>query len=583
MKNKIILAIAFISFGLFFTPTVFADSVVNLTIRDGDNILYAESVPLKPAGIIQLNGHDLDAGSVLSVLNDADISSDNFSITDLQYYEGMGFYLKCINTQCENWQYTVNNSYSKKAMDKNVLSGGEDVYVYFGSSHRISLNSNSITADDSLTVNAEDYLYQNNSWGPLSGVIIGVTQPDPNNTWTPIEIQTKPINDGSVVFTSLPVGSYNVGIKEDDYWPTETLIVTEAVHRSSGSSGSYISNFVKQVVQEKTFSVEDALKFLETNEKSDGSYSAPMYTDWVAIAVGAGDYQDIKLKLINYLKENDIDSSVVTDNERRTMALMALGINPYTGTKVNYIKKITDSFDGIQFGDKTLVNDDIFALVILKNAGYSANDELITKDINYIISKQDKDGSWGSIDMTAAGIQALKSFENISGVNDVILKAEKYITTNQKIDGGFENSSSTSWVLQTLFENKEILKGEAYLASKQDKDGGMEGVGTDLNTRIWITAYAIPAILHKPWSVILSNFSRQEITIENSINNDLVKQKTVYKKLNKNSIEVIKSAEDRKKIENIVDINGEVKSNKSTKMWRIFKAPFSWLFGKLGF
>ena len=265
------------------------------------------------------------------------------------------------------------------------------------------------------------------------------------------------------------------------------------------------------------------------------------------------------------------------------MALMSLGINPYNDTKINYIKKITDSFDGTQFGDKTLINDDIFALVVLKNSGYSVNDELIIKDLNYIISKQDKDGSWGSVDMTAAGVQSLKGFENIAGVVDAILKGEKYIITNQKIDGGFDNLSSTSWVLQILFENKEILKGEAYLASKQEVDGGMEWIGTDLNTRIWATAYAIPAILHKPWSIILNNFSKQEITIDNLNRKDLLKQKIVYKKLIKQNVGVIESVEDKKKIENIINNNGEVKVNKSLNIWGVFKVPFSWLLGKLGF
>ncbi|MCX6753766.1 MAG: terpene cyclase/mutase family protein [Candidatus Nomurabacteria bacterium] len=380
-----------------------------------------------------------------------------------------------------------------------------------------------------------------------------------------------------VDFNNVELGS-RVDIHIDELTPSPEK-------RTSGSSGSYIRGFIPQIVTEKVFSVENALKFLEINQKSDGSYSAPMYTDWVAVAIGAGDDKEIKSKLINYLKENGIDSSVVTDNERHAMALMSLGIDPYTGTKVNYIKKITDSFDGIQFGDKTLVNDDIFALIVLKNAGYSINDELIIKDLNYIISKQGEDGSWGSIDMTAAGIQALKSFENISGVNDAILKAEKYITTNQKIDGGFENSSSTSWVLQILSENKEILKTEGYLASKQEADGGMESVGTDLNTRIWATAYAIPAILYKPWGAILNNFPKPDISTLTLNKNEIIKQnrKVTSKIFNINNGEVIKNGEDRRKIENIIDSNGEVKINKPSNIWRVFKAPFSWLLGKLGF
>lgn len=386
------------------------------------------------------------------------------------------------------------------------------------------------------------------------------------------------------------VGLSQYELKKDDsillsFVPIEEEIVEEVPPPKHSSSGSYITNFIQPVVITKVFSIDNALKFLKANQQSDGSYGAAMYTDWVAVAAGAGDDQEIKSKLINYLKENDIDSLVVTDNERRAMALMSLGINPYNETKVNYIKKITDSFDGVQFGDKTLVNDDIFALIILKNAGYSTNDELIINGLNYIISKQNKEGSWGSIDMTAAGIQALKSFRSIVGVDDAILKAGKYIITNQKTDGGLENSSSTSWALQALFENEEVLKGEAYLASKQDIDGGMEGVETDLNTRIWATAYAIPAILHKPWAIILNSFSKPDINILTLNKNEIIKQnkKITPKISNVDSVEIIKSIEDKKKIENIVDSNGEVKINKSSNIWKTIGVSFGWLLGKLGF
>jgi len=504
MKNKIILVIIFIGFGLFFTNTVFADTNINLQIKNNNHIIYDGNINVVPCDSDK-NIDTPDIETPYCAIEQSGVAS----VWDWTWAPGA-------------FVTSIDNIAGSTTKDEN----GGDIYHYWGwflngSEAQEGLNQYQLKSDDKILL---DFIN-----------------------------------------------------------PIEEKKVEPEVH---SSSGSYITHTVIVPVVQKTFNTENALKFLEINEKNDGSYSAPMYTDWVAVAIGAGDDKEIKSKLINYLKENSVDSFVVTDNERRAMALMSLGINPYSGTNVNYINKITDSFDGIQFGDKTLMNDDIFALIILKNAGYSANDELIIKDLNYIISKQDESGSWGSIDMTAAGIQALKSFENIASVNDAILKAEKYITTNQKTDGGFENSSSTSWVLQTMFDNKEILKAEEYLASKQDKDGGMEGAGTDLNTRIWSTSYAIPAILHKPWSVILNNFSKPDISTLALKKNEIIKQnKKVVSKIssNINSGEVIKSIEDKKKIENIVDSNGEVKVDKPSNIWRVFKAPFSWLLGKLGF
>jgi len=298
--------------------------------------------------------------------------------------------------------------------------------------------------------------------------------------------------------------------------PVEAEIINEAPpierHVSGGSMASTASVVV---VPEKTFSVKNALDFLYKNQKSDKSYGAQMYTDWAAIAISTGDSQIVKSSLVNYFKSNNIDSSMITDYERRAIAMMSLGINPYNGAGVNYIKKIIDSFDGIQFGDKILENDDIFALIVLKNAGYSEKDDIILSDINYLISKQSSDGSFGGIDMTSAFIQAMNRFEKVKGVKDAILKAENYLIQKQEKDGGFGNSFSTSWALQSLGENEKILKAENFLTLKQEIDGGMEEVKGDVDYRVWATAYSIPAVLHKPWSEIMKNFSKpikKEIT-----------------------------------------------------------------------
>jgi hypothetical protein len=266
-----------------------------------------------------------------------------------------------------------------------------------------------------------------------------------------------------------------------------------------------VSNGEGTHVETKSFSIDNAINFLSLNQKPNGSFGDDLYTDWVAIGLSSSSLgQDIKIKLVDYLNNNPIDSSVATDNERRAMALMSLGINPYNGTPTNYIQKIVDSFDGNQFGDTNLVNDDIFALIVLKNAGYNSSDDLIKKDIDYIISQQSSNGSWGSIDMTAAGIQSLGGFESITGVSDSISAAKKYLIENEG-DGSFGNSFSASWVLQS---DNSFSKTKTSLISKQQDDGGLENINDDINTRIWATAYAIPAVLNKQWSETLNNFSK---------------------------------------------------------------------------
>ncbi len=318
------------------------------------------------------------------------------------------------------------------------------------------------------------------------------------------EIQT---NDTILLEFIDPKEEFIPIIPEVSTLPSNTITTTS-------SSGGYV-----MPTKEKEFSVSKAFEFLLNNQKSDFSFGSYMYTDWVAVAVGAGDNQSIKIKLIEYFKTHPLVSEVLTDNERHAMALMALNINPYNGAEINYIKKIVDTFDGISLGEKDLVNDDIFGLIVLKNAGYDYKDEIIKKEIDYILFKQSKDGSWGSVDMTASAIEALKGFEDVEGVKESILKGESFIISKQGIDGGFGNSFSASWVLQTIFENKDILKTEKYLVSKQGNDGGVDDkLSDDIDTRIWMTSYVIPAILHKPWNIILNKFTKpiikDNITIE---------------------------------------------------------------------
>ncbi|HAQ02306.1 hypothetical protein A2467_01830 [Candidatus Nomurabacteria bacterium RIFOXYC2_FULL_36_8] len=536
-----------------------------VVIRNGDVILYDGFYELPESGIISIPdkdgvAHDINARSALAILYGIDSTSDNFSISTLEYsgvYDSL--YMKCLTPSggeilCDNWQYVVNDSYPYVGMDKNILSGNEKIYIYFGQQNRVLLNKNLIKDNEELNVTAEKYDYEHNLWLSRSGVTVGVTKPDPANPWTPNDEIQKKVDDvtGIAIFSSVPEGEYNVGIKEDYYWPTEKLVVTKFVPENNGGGGG--SN---TPLPPKTFSTSKAFEFLSFNQKSDGSFGAPMYTDWVAIASKAGDNADLKLKLTNYLKSNPIDGGVVTDYERRAMALMALGINPYNGTEVNYIKKITDSFDGVQFGDASLVNDDIFALIVLKNAGYTGSDEMINKDVNYIVSKQ-SGGSWGSIDMTGAGIQALRGFGNISGVSSSISSAENYLVSSQGTDGGFENNSSTSWALQALIDANSVSKATDYLASGQQSDGGLENTIDETDVRVWSTAYAIPAVLHKTWSSILDNFSKQEVapapasspSLIQEIKSEIVAPAIVEEE--KKDLEVLPKVEDKKIIKPIV-------------------------------
>ena len=373
---------------------------------------------------------------------------------------------------------------------------------------------------------------------------------DPSSQYWAIYQNGNYANSG---ITSLPVVAGDVIMIQlhdfsDNYLGDQVIIninsLVEDTPTQRGNSGSRNTSYTPP-----SFDVQKALTYLKNAQGADGSFgSSLLYTDWAGIAFGAMNVSDTtKDKLLAYFNSHNTLSSLLTDNERHAMALLALGQNPYAFGGVNYIKAITDSFDGTQFGDANLINDDIFALIPLKNSGYTATDEMIKKDVAFLISKQKTDGSWEeSVDITSATIQALKPFESIAGVTESISKSTNYLISKQNNDGGFgENASSiysTSWVMQAMgaLSASWIKDGHApmdYLATKQMTDGAILSTSETLQNRIWATSYAIVGSTIKPWSVIMQTVSKPtESLAQNNLNaNTLnpVKKTTLIPKIKK--------------------------------------------------
>ena len=524
-----------------------------ILIRNGDAVIYNGEIDLPAEGNINILdnlgiSHQVNTRSVLGVLYSLDQNTDSFSLSNLQYFDSFSsFYIKCItpsgaNELCDSWQYVVGGFSPWTSVDSTLVTGGENITLYFGNPYRVNFTSTSITTADSIIATAQSYNYTDNTWNIRTGVTIGVTVPNPDDPWNPTVVATYPVDaNGEATISFSTEGSYDVGISEDYYFPSYKIIVAKQSSGGGGGGGTLTS-----------MSVSQALAFLSVNQRTNGSFGDALYTDWAAIAIsGAGNQaQSLKTKIFEYLKNNTYQSSSLTDNERHAMALMALGINPYSDTGVDYIKKITTSFDGAQFGDPSLYNDDIFAIIVLSKAGFGSNEEIIKKNINFIISKQQGDGSWGSVDMTGAGIQALRSFSDISGVAQSITLAESYLRNSQDGGGGFGNSSSTSWAMQALYPNpsfgSNMTNADKYLALLQDKDGGLD-VQSSLESRIWATSYAIPAILRLSWSNILQSFSKQNNT-NGDTNNNLVVTPTPVVKIVETIEPIKKVVEDTKPI-----------------------------------
>lgn len=543
MKFKFLLSVCTLVFGLGIAHGATA-AAVSFSIRSGNTLAVQNStVEIPLTGSVTVTDSDgvqhmASNQSVLALLTLLDESSGAFFVSNLQYFSSFNsLYVKCITVTaisqkfCDNWQYAVNGSIPQVAMDKFMVSSADTIWLFFGDAHRVKLDTHGIDAGQSFVATAENYRFQNNDWLVLPGITIGVTQENRSDPFSPIEVLTSSANEyGQATFTVNTPGEYLIGIKEDFYFPTVPLTVGTP-HASGGVSVFSSAPPAQKQNISTHFDVQKAVKFLEAQQKSDGSFGAPLFSDWVAVALGASQQDGIaRDKLKSYLLQDSDPGNLLTDAERRAMALMALGIDPAQGTSTNYIKKILDGFDGTQFGDANLVNDDVFALLVLSKAGFHA-DARLAKDLAFILSKQESDGSFArSPDMTAAAIQTISLFQGESDdINSAIGRAKQYLKLKQEKGGGFENVYATAWVLQAIFALKEVPQDWAkddktpldVLASQQREDGSISSpqggsVGANDETpaspaggvenRIWATAYAVPAALGKPWGDILTSF-----------------------------------------------------------------------------
>src|SRR3989344_6667490 len=215
-------------------------------------------------------------------------------------------------------------------MDLTLLSGGENIVLYFGNPHQIIFDKTTVNVNESFTATAQKYNYLDNIWGPLLEVTIGASQPNPNDPFNPTIITSAKVDvNGSVTLIISNAGTYDVGIAEDFYFPSYAVTVNAADSGGGGGGGETITPPV--------FSVQNALNYLASVQSADGSFAgSSLYTDWAGIAIGAaGESGIIRTNILLYMNARNSIDSLLTENERRAIALLSLGQNPYSFNGTN--------------------------------------------------------------------------------------------------------------------------------------------------------------------------------------------------------------------------------------------------------
>ena len=408
------------------------------------------------------------------------------------------------NTNYIYWGYYIDRTTADVGIAAHYPTPGEELLLTYNVDPlRITTTTNSPTVGTPIVLSGQYFDSTMYAWATATAA-----------TFTVNGIATSSDENGELTLTPTDTNPITVTLSRAGLITTRELILTpvaESIQTSSGGSAT------PDAVH--TIDIGKALAFLRSAATADGSYGAALYTDWVAIGLsGVSGADDIRAKLALYMKANTNPGSLLTDLERRAMALEALGIDPSTGTSRDYMKEMLTQFDGTQWGNKGEINDDIFALLPLTHAGYSASDDIVGKTVAGIVAAQSSTGSWGSIDLTAAAIEALEPLSPLPGVTDAITKAKIYLHNSQGSDGGFGSSFATSWALQAISampgENivtnwtKNGKTPQDYLWLLQQSDGALESNSFDQNSRVWATAYAIPAASGKDWNALLGTYPK---------------------------------------------------------------------------
>lgn len=424
-----------------------------------------------------------------------------------------------INDPNSYWLWFLNGDAAQVGIDSYQLSPNDTVLWTIGIEPlRVSVSTTSPEVNGTTTITVLGFNANNYDFEPVAGATIN-------------GVGTTTDTNGNADILATSTDPFSISVSATGFLPSNPLTITPFVLpgssvpvQSSGGGGGGGGG-----VSHTQFNIQNALAYLTSKQNTDGSFGSSLITDWTALAFAATGPGTASQSLKNYELTSAPALSSAADYERHAMALEALGINPYSGTPVNYIAPIVADFDGTQIGDPSEDNDDIFAIFPLLYAGYTANDSLMQKEAAFILSKQRSDGSWDeSPDLTAAAVQALGPLYTIPGLNAALGQAVGYLISKEQSNGswgtgGSTNIDSTSWVQTAIngiiaantpgFSTESTWASPSgyyptdALAQAQQSDGAVQASSDPADTRTWSTAYAVVAASGQSWDSILKSFS----------------------------------------------------------------------------
>jgi prenyltransferase beta subunit len=427
-----------------------------------------------------------------------------------------------IETGSEGWNFRINGALpgSIDAGQAIIQSDHEEILWFYGDGSelvlKIEADKTEINEGESVTVGVYYYDQQGNPHpaGPSTSTSIFLALNGENHQ----------LNEtGHFVITNLEFGNYEIYAIGDGYVPSNKLLI-----RSQYIGNSSQDNENDFPLNSNDVQIINALQYFNNVQDVNGSIGGFSTSCWSTVAISSAGYdpRDWKINessVVSYIINNrdKIDENKITDIAKFVLAMTSIGENPRNIGGTDYISMLEEKHINGQFGDESTYNEDFWAIIALISAGKDPNSSLIQSTVSFIKNHQNSDGGWSwhsnesDVDDTAAAIIALRAVgEDIESSR--ITNAINYLKNQLDSNGGFEfmgeaNSASDSWAIMALVssninptDSDWIKNGSSpvdHLLNLQNSNGSFSYKAGE-NGNAWWTAYAIPALLGKPYPII---------------------------------------------------------------------------------
>jgi len=264
--------------------------------------------------------------------------------------------------------------------------------------------------------------------------------------------------------------------------------------------------------------MDAGVAWLMSNQKSDGSWQNMAQTavrDTQEAVIALKDFTAAQTNYTTGLQWLSGASAMNVDHlSRKITALSASGQDAQSLVSELISMRNSDGGWGSNGIYRSTLTDTAFVLKALIGI-QNADQNVVSKSVEYVISRQNSDGGWGfyqedasNVLMTATVSGVLQKLTSTLAIAAAIEKAKNYILGHQNSDGGFGSSPSTvyetalSYIALSGLTTDGTVLGNAlyYLISQQSADGSWleDPYSTALAVKALYLAKDLPSIPPRP-------------------------------------------------------------------------------------